>query len=188
MARECWLFLDCQVMTGYPPKRCPNYIACLNNAQNSVNRSCSLPYERWLPSNNRYLYVIPFYKHESQSAGWHPAMKIPYEYEKGKLEVGWFQDGVAFYLEDEAVKAGYQIAEDLPYTVMNNPKQLLVKKCVGKAQAKGGWGSPVDLPMRRRKEPDRWEVDFLRCDSSYKEAIAAGWHPPEPIWADEHPF
>ncbi|MHC5777967.1 hypothetical protein [Nostoc sp.] len=45
----CWLFLDCESMTGIPAEECPNLESCKNNALHSQNRWCFLPYQKWIP-------------------------------------------------------------------------------------------------------------------------------------------
>lgn len=54
----CWLFLDCEILTGIPAEECPNAESCKHNALESQNRWCFLPYQRWLPEYDQ-LYKIP---------------------------------------------------------------------------------------------------------------------------------
>lgn len=188
MTKECWLFLDCKTMTGYPPNKCPNYKNCKHNALNSVNRVCALPYERYLSTSAPYLYVYPLRSPEAQESGWFPAVRLPYLYESKKLEVGFYAPGIYEEVTKEAKQAGYEIAKEMPYYLTEKPKQLRVKQRVSHEQRSAGWHSPIDLPLCRKSKPSRWEVDFDDLKPEYKEAIAAGWMPAEPIWAGEFPL
>jgi hypothetical protein len=78
---ECWLYLDCKVMTGHASSECPNRRNCMHNALESPNRACPLPYQRYLLFGDRSLEVC-FLECESEAiaVGWHPAVRLPYEY------------------------------------------------------------------------------------------------------------
>jgi len=188
MKKECWLFLDCQEMTGYPPKKCPNYKNCKHNALNNINRVCVLPYHRFFESKAlSFLEVCVYVQPEAIAAGWHSPVRIPYRYKPGYLEVGMFIGDLIPCLEKEQIAAGYAIAEELPYIILKN-KKLLVKHFRSQAKKEAGWCASVNLPYCCKRKPKRWEVDFDQADERYREAIAAGWYPAESILGLEIPW
>ncbi|NJQ96797.1 MAG: hypothetical protein HC784_01995, partial [Hydrococcus sp. CSU_1_8] len=104
MTKECWLFLDCQVMTGYQPSQCPNYKNCQHNAIHSINRACAVPYHRFIDDEFRSLEVCVYVEPEAIAAGWHTSVRLPYRYKPGCLEVGIFAGDLIPYLEKDATR------------------------------------------------------------------------------------
>jgi hypothetical protein len=187
MTKECWLFLNCQVMTGKTPSQCPNYRHCKYNALNTMNRVCALPYHRFVDNGLVSLEVCASVQIEAIAGGWHQPVRLPYRYKPGYLKVGIFTGDLIPYLDRNHIEAGYDIAKDLPYIVLEH-KQLVVKHALSQAQKEAGWRTALDLTYRRRKNPKRWEVFFDSLDPDYTEAIAAGWYPAESIDQEEAPW
>jgi hypothetical protein len=142
-----------------------------------MNRVCLLPYYRFEQDSIPVLEVCSRREQEHKEMGWQVAVRLPYRYQPGKLEVGVFLGALVCYLDEEAEEGGYAIAEDLPFYITKNPKQLRVRIPSYTNQKIEGWENPLDLPLQRKKAPSRWEVSFDYLDSRYNEAIAAGWYP-----------
>lgn len=190
---DCWLFLDCFEMTGRPPEKCPNRKQCKQNALHSSNRSCSLPYQRWLPERDQLfsiptLQVLKSASEEARAAGWHPTVDFFYEYRDGGLWIGRFFNGGLPKIPEEARALGFATAEDTPYWLNSKPGYLFVTHTApgGKfypAKFKNaGWYPAVDLPYYilpdwSDKSVSVLTVSFPLDDPDYQDAIAAGWHP-----------
>ena len=176
---DCWLFLNCEVLTGFPPEKCPNRKNCKQNALHSHNRSCSLFYEYdHEDSNYRKLIVrkIPDY---ALGLGWEQADPLFYEYEEGSLTI-------CRTIPEEAQALGFAKSQVLPYEPHSRPGYLWVSKYHGRPYPpefkEAGWYPATELPFYRYRDPeDRLvkvlSVNFRTDDPEYSEAIAAGWHP-----------
>lgn len=159
---DCWLFLDCFVMTGFPALSCPNRKHCKQNALHSSNRSCPLPYtyQQALPHYGKpfdyegsLLVVYPNLPLEAIAAGWHPASKLFYEYRSGGMWIGTKENGGFLSLSNipqEAQALGFARAVWLPYHVYSDWKERNVSVL---------------------------EVGFPKNDPDYQDAIFSGWYP-----------
>lgn len=177
LEKKCWLFLDCQVMTGYPPSQCPNYKNCKRNAKHSENRECFLPYDSFDEGDCQKLIVWITPSTEAQEVGWQRPCELPYLRTNEALIVGGFEARIICSIERQAQEGGWEVAEFIPYYWDSQLKAFAVRGYLLESHKKAGFGRAVDLPWNRKRGPKRWEVDFLIDDSDYKDAIAAGWHP-----------
>ncbi|MBD2451158.1 hypothetical protein H6G76_29315 [Nostoc sp. FACHB-152] len=187
---DCWLFLDCEVMTGKPPGKCPNYKQCKQNALHSSNRTCILPFSY---TNKTCLVVNQNISEEAKSGGWHPAVGLFYEYEDKTLLVG-----KKYWTVPESAQAlGFAKAEATPYWLNSKPGYLYVTRYTPASEypskfKEAGWYPSIDLPYSIHPDWDDWkneqkisilEVDFNVDAPEYIEAIAQGWYPAQKITA-----
>lgn len=196
---ECWLFLDCQAMTGLPPSRCPNRKACKQNALHTPNQTCELQYT-YHPPNPRYDDELFFCRNahlrvhancppEAIQLGWYPGEKLFYQYRDGKLVVGNPEGGLAIAIPPAAQALGFAVAEHTPYGFNSRPGYLFVTgyRPMEKYPTEfkeAGWYPAMDLPYYFNQTFDdvdlvvrKMTVSFDIHDSSYSDAIALGYHP-----------
>ena len=190
---DCWLFLDCEQMTGKPPEKCPNRKQCKQNALHTSNRSCNLPYQRWLPTPDQLfsiptLQVLNSASEEARAAGWHPTFDLFYEYRHGGMWVGRFFNGGSPRIPEEAQALGFATAEDTPYWLNSKPGYLFVTITASGGErypAKfkdAGWYPAIALPYYIMPDWNLGSVSVLKVsfpidDPDYQDAIAAGWYP-----------
>lgn len=184
----CWLFLDCEILTGKPPEKCPNYKSCKHNALHSQNRWCFLACQMWFPDRDQLfkiptLEVLAWIPTEAKEAGYGTAIEICYSYKDSCLTIGKDEHGFSLDISEEARALGFAEAEKIPY------KYWRLREC-GKLEVNYysrtfkelGWYVPVFLPYHFKHDLDTGkvflEVDFNHTLSEYKEAIACGWYPP----------
>lgn len=197
---DCWLFLNCEMMTGSPPEKCPNRKACKQNAMHSSNRVCKLPYEieKWHPILDEELkswlvvrYDMP---EEAKSAGWHPAENFTkyYVYKNRCLWVGR-EDWDGWYcpnLPQELTVLGWATSVELPYWFINvwqddrgsYRNYLEVITGIAVHQENGWYKALKNLYYKMSKcgnlfSCDELHVSFPTDDPNYSEAIALGWYP-----------
>lgn len=156
MTKECWLFLDCQVMTGYPSDRCPNYRKCKHNALHSGNRTCILPYTRQLWNEDDFLpqenYLRVDYDSDAIEAGWQCSTPLFYSYNQQRKILEVWDD--LYPIPLEAKQLGFAEAQLLPYYYCDRQKKLTVKSFVLKGQEladflAAGWHHAIELPYSR---------------------------------------
>jgi hypothetical protein len=184
MTKECWLFLDCQVMTGYPADRCPNWADCKQNALHTDNRYCWVPYEVFDFNDHRELMVMRAREPEHKTGGWANPCGIPYLWNPGELIVGGMLADLVGSVDEEAEKYGYAAAIKIPYSYDPDTKELKVEICLTKAHQEAGWGRAVLLPYQYDLATKTLEVSFVWAEVENKNAIAAGWHSAELIEED----
>lgn len=193
---DCWLFLDCQVMTGQPPEKCPNRKACKQNALHSSNRSCYLPYEVYDPKLGDNLFdcrqlVVSSVTCEKSAlaAGWHPAESLFYDISrKGVMLIGkMFHGNLNVKIPEAAALLGFARAEETPYWLNSKPECLVVTRYCPMSSypthfKEAGWYPAVKLPYCILPDWDNRDVSVLKVffpddDPEYAEALAAGWYP-----------
>lgn len=184
---SCWLFLDCEMLTGFPADKCPNIKSCKNNALLSQNRWCFLPYQKWLPEIDQ-LWKIPtlevshWVAPEAREAGYDSPVELFYTYSNKDLCLTIGRDEKGRYLEipPEALDLGFDRAEQLPYKVskatltveiINNHRQLKAR----------GWQEAVELPYALHHDMDTGKK-FIKVtldinSTKAQDAIDYGWHP-----------
>lgn len=194
----CWLYLNCEDMTGQPAEKCPNRRKCRVNAKHSENRSCDLPY--WycpldfdfFSYGQQVLTVQYTLEPEAIAAGWQTAEPLPWHRQHDGLWIG-FNPNTYFFIPitPEAQAAGFARAEDTPYSSNSKPGEIIVTDYYPRGLyprhfLKAGWYPADKLPYytikKSRGNPDNsiagLYVSFPVTDSTYQEAIAAGWYPP----------
>jgi hypothetical protein len=205
----CWLYLDCYSMTGYTADQCPNRRDCRVNAKHSDNRSCDLPYffsttdpkfDRLFGHPEHRLTVV-YCPEEALAAGWHPGEELFWVYRDNVLWIG--QDPKYPYFRDIPPDAkGFARAERTPYALNSGPGKLIVTRYTPPETyphhfLEAGWSPALDLPyfIFENDSSDSHDpivakglyVAFDSQQPEYKEAIAAGWHPPVPLFEFEDP-
>jgi len=187
----CWLFLDCEILTGIPADECPNTESCKHNALESQNRWCFLPYQRWLPEMDQ-LYKIPtlevdyWVAPEAAEAGYSPPVSLFYAYEDSFLGIGEDREGKRIGdVPPEATELGFARARYLPYKVS---KGVLTVEIINDLRLSRdiGWGEAADLPYALHHDIETGKrfikVDFDINSTKNQEAIDSGWHPGDRIW------
>jgi len=203
----CWLYLNCEDMTGKPAAKCPNRRKCRINAKHSDNLSCDLPYtyqqydpvyDRLFDIKENHLLVHAPLEEEAKEAGWCPAKPLFYSYQNNALWIGIDPDTRYFRLmPKEAESLGFARAESTPYSLNSEPGKLHVTRYVPwctypKKFLDAGWSPSLELPYYIQaedigKEGDDYPifkglyVAFGINQPEYEEAIAAGWHSPVPL-------
>lgn len=183
---ECWLFLDCKEMTGFPQGKCPNFKACKENALHSENRYCNLPYQRYLPQFDQLfthpVTYVSFNLDEptAKEAGYISPSKLFYEYKDNNLLIGKeFDSPYHLSIPKEAEELGFARAEEIPFAL--NPKPgLYVTQChhlddYPRKFIDAGWYPAIDLPFFNNI--GKMIVCFDTDDPAYLEAINRGWYP-----------
>lgn len=193
----CWLYLNCEDMTGQPSEKCPNRRKCRVNAKHSENRSCDLPY--WycpldfdfFSYGQQVLTVQYTLEPEAIAAGWQSAEPLPWHLQDDGLWIG-FNPNTSFFIPvtQEAQAAGFDRAQHTPYGLNSKPGQIIVtdyaiRDLYPEHFLKAGWHPAINLPYyiikKSRSNPDHsiagLYVSFDIRDSAYKKAIAAGWYP-----------
>ena len=173
--RECWLFLDCQGMTGHPPSECPNFMDCRRQALASPNRVCKLPYlvQHFNPVSYPDFKVelcvlrvlLNCSSEESLAAGWLPAE--PLFYTRNEMPYS-FSYGKVVYGKTLSLTIAYEEMMGTPPVSHHVPPEA---KRLGFAEA-------VKLPYRF-DPAGCLRVLFDPSVPSNAEAIAAGWYPAE---------
>ncbi len=190
MTKECWLFLDCLVMTGYPPSQCPNFKDCKHNAFHTGNRSCNLPYTRQLPNEHEFLPTEPYLRVDCDSdaieAGWHCPSPLFYSYSQQRKILEVWDD--LYPMPPEAKQLGFAEAHLLPYYYCDRQKKLTVKSCVLKGQEladflAAGWHDAIELPYSQYY--DYRAKQFIGITVWREEP---GWYPSEPLNPREFDF
>jgi hypothetical protein len=209
----CWLYLNCEDMTGQPAEQCPNRKRCKRNANHSENRSCELPYHYWQVNpqfdqlfdhpGDRRLTVLCFIDKEAIAAGWHPAEELFWVYRDNTLWIGNDPKSPYFLkILPEAKELGFAQAESMPYSLNSETGKLHVSRYVPwctypQKFLDAGWCPAIDLPYcifetDSSDSPDPivrkgLYVDFPFEQREYHEALEAGWHPPCPLFEFEDP-
>ncbi|MBD2441610.1 hypothetical protein [Nostoc sp. FACHB-110] len=117
--KDCWLFLDCKVMTGELPENCPNHEVCKDLGLPPQNRMCRIPYQMWLPSIDQLfklptLEVLKSLDNEAKKAGYSTATNICYSYKDSCLTIGRDEFGFSLEISAEARALGFAEAEKMP--------------------------------------------------------------------------
>lgn len=184
---DCWLFLDCEQMTGLPAEECPNRKNCKQNALHSANRSCYLPYQRWLPKTDQLfevptLQVLNDASREAQAVGWCSSVQLFYSYRPGEMVIG--------KVPVEAQAFGFESAVHLPYSAAPYYWDIRISVLMVVFDVKDpryqdairiGWYPPDDLPYEIFPKSKEYNfsvltVRFSLHDTRYADAIRAGWY------------
>lgn len=187
----CWQFLDCEMLTGIPADKCPNTKSCKQNALESQNRWCFLPYQMWLPEYDQ-LYEIPtlevdyWVAPEAREAGYSPSVTLFYIYEDSFLGIGEDKQGKRICdPPPEAKELGFAMARYLPYKFL---KRVLTVEIINDKRLlrEIGWAEAADLPYALHHDMDTGKrficVQFDISSTKNQEAIDSGWHPAQRIW------
>lgn len=204
----CWLYLNCEDMTGKPPDQCPNRKRCKRNAKHSPNYYCELPYtyqkidpqyDQLFDHEEKYLVVHrQLLSEEAIAAGWMAPERLFYSYQNNTLLIGICPRQHYFLLLPlEAEAMGFARAEHTPYGLNSEPGRLVVTRyepvCTyPKHFLEAGWAPSLNIPysvIERDSSDDTDDpilkrglyVGFPSGKPEYEEAIAAGWHPPVPL-------
>ncbi|MGB3205197.1 MAG: hypothetical protein WBB28_09430 [Crinalium sp.] len=196
--KECWLFLDCEQVTGKTPDKCPNHKQCKHNALNSNNRVCRLPYtfQHWHPKkdglfkNEEYWLVVDRdAPEEAYEAGWYPPISLFYEYINNILIVKRFSNSLPKPDQEIAKQLGWAEAHSLPFHYFEEDQRLAVIGYIQMASypqifVDAGWYPAVDLPYYYLEANIFNEFNLLKVcfdgkteNLDYVEAINLGWHP-----------
>lgn len=193
---DCWLFLDCEIVTGKPLEKCPNRKQCKQNALHSSNRKCELPFGFRVQDGKTYLAASPRMPEEAKSVGWHPAIELFYEYKDGILLIGKSFFGNRLTIPEEAKALGFAQAEEPCYGYSDNYLHVFKYPSVGtEFPAKfieAGWYPAIDLPYYIHPDWGNWanpnsrkfsvlEVKFDVDAPERAETIAHGWYPAQKI-------
>lgn len=201
--QECWLFLNCEALTGKPVDECPNYNTCKEAGQDSPHRKCVLPYTYEQESYYHGLKVLWVRRcelpQEAYEAGWHTAKYIPYvrgEYQINSnefipiLTVEIIKNGLTEGEQKEIHRSGWQKAESIPYhwsEPWQEKRYLAVKKYpLGFPEKfiEAGWHPAINFPyhcfMVTWETPNYFhlEVNFNAENPAYAELTSLGWYPP----------
>lgn len=193
----CWQFLDCQIMTGFPPEKCPNFKACKENARLSRNRSCKIPYtyQIWNPEfdglfdhEEAWLCVDSDIPEEAIAAGWYPAERLFYQY-FNSTELHHQCLAITLTVPQEAIELGFAAPERLQYNYYTHSSysELIVSNWHSsivhfQELLEAGWHPAINLPYycTTSYQAPHTPVTVVLFDvrnSHYIEAIAAGWYP-----------
>ena len=206
MLNDCWLFLDCRIMTGKSFKKCPNRKACKQDALNNPNRQCELPYRLFDPEMGNQLFdtktlIVENYIEEAFLMGWQPAESIDKytPYLDGCLWVGGREvfyncfDFSSLELPKELQALGWAVSEKIPYAFYdfwidsnNNYHYYLKVVTADQKHQEFGWHSSVSLPYFKYFEDTEnngrfgsmW-ISFSVEDPRYTDAVKLGWYPPQ---------
>ncbi|MBW4425930.1 MAG: hypothetical protein KME50_16135 [Nostoc desertorum CM1-VF14] len=181
----CWQFLDCQTLTGVSADKCPNAKACKQNALHSHNRSCSLPYQKWLPELDQLwdvptLWVDWEISPEAQEAGYGSPEDLFYVYKNSCLIIGEDERGYWREVPSEATPLGFSRAWRLPYKFVKGV--LTVEIINNHRKFEGmGWAESLPLPYKLHHDLDTGK-QFIRVQldlsaTNTQDAIDYGWHP-----------
>ena len=190
MTKECWLFLDCQTMTGYLPSECPNYRTCKHNALHSNNRTCNLPYTRQLSNEDFFLpqenYLRVDCDSEAIEAGWQCSTPLFYSYSQQRKILEVWDD--LYPIPPEAKQLGFAEAHLLPYYYCDRQKKLTVKSVVLKGQElavflAAGWHDAIELPYSRYYD---YKTQQFVGITVWREEI--GWIPAELLDSEKLDF
>lgn len=201
----CWLYLNCEDMTGKPAEKCPNRRKCRVNAKHSDNRYCQLPYtyqhidpryDQLFDHEERHLEVHhQLVSEDAIEGGWMWPERLFYSYQYNTLLIGEaYKTHFWLYIPPEAAALGFAKAEVTPYALNSEPGKLIVTVyepwCTyPKKFLDAGWAPALKLPYYVQendigKEGDDYPifkglyVNVSTEQSEYKDAIAAGWYPP----------
>lgn len=190
---DCWLYLDCYILTGYSFENCPNKKACEHNAKHSHNTSSFLPYDYYVPNKLNPLYEIstlivePYLEQSAKEQGYATAINLFYFYEDKALIIGKKHYGDSLAIPKKALNLGFAEAENIPYEYKYKKDKtgeygLLTVKTDYDNYAffqDLGWFDAVELPYNIRYDLDIGaflHVEFNSNDFRYLEAIKLGWH------------
>ncbi|MHC0067335.1 hypothetical protein A4S05_24100 [Nostoc sp. KVJ20] len=184
--KDCWLFLDCKVMTGELPENCSNHEVCKALGLPPQNRMCGIPYQMWLLKIDQLfkvstLEVLKSLDSEAKEAGYSAATNICYSYKDYCLTVGRDEFGFSLDIPAEARALGFAEAEKMPYQYRRGKLEVINQGChYPKKFQDAGWYNPIQLPYCY-KTCDQVTTLFVNFDiihPEYNELKASGWHPP----------